>query len=54
MDDVEPALDHAPEVGHHLFGFLALGPHGPDLVEGPIVQPVEIVRGEEPFELLFE
>jgi hypothetical protein len=54
VDDVEPSLDHPPEVGDDGLGFLALCPHGPDLVEGPCLHPVEVVGLEESFKLLLE
>ena len=46
VHDVEPSLDHPPQIGDHGLGFLALGPHGPHLVERPRLQPVEIVGAE--------
>ena len=39
VDHVEPALHHPPQVGDDLLDLLALGPHGPDLVEGPCRPP---------------
>ena len=54
VDDVEPPLGHPPQVRHDRLSLLALGPHGPDVLEGAVAQPVEVVRCEQALELRFQ
>ena len=52
VDDVQPALDQPAEVGQGHLRLLALGAHGPDLVERPGVDAVEVGAGQNAVEFV--
>ena len=52
VDDVEPALDQPAEVGKGHLGLLALGAHGPDLLQRPGVDAVEVRAGQNTVEVI--
>ena len=54
VDDVQPALDQPPEVGEGHLGLLALGAHGPDVVQRPGVDAVEVGAGQNTVEVIPE
>ncbi len=52
VHDVEATLDQAAQIGEGHLCLLALGAHRPDLLDGPLLDPVEVVARNEAAEVV--
>ena len=52
MHDVEATLHQAAQIGEGYFCLLALGAHRPDLLDGTLLDPVQVVAGNEAAEVV--